>query len=95
MACGKAVILTRTEGLWDEENMRHLDTCYLVDPGDRDAIETAIEYFESNPDEVERIGRNARETVLKHYTTPQFAGRLEELLVSTTSKRGSITDARL
>jgi len=86
MSCGKAVILARTKGLWDRENMKHLENCYLVSPENGEELESAINYFESNPDEVERIGRNARETVLKFYATPQFTKRLENLLLSLTSQ---------
>jgi glycosyltransferase involved in cell wall biosynthesis len=85
MSCGKAVILTRTEGLWDRENMKHLENCYLVSPRDSQELGSAISYFESNPDEVERIGRNARETVLKFYTTARFAKRLESIVLSLTA----------
>lgn len=78
MACGKAVIVSQNSGLWDPMTMVHLKNCYLVAPGDAAAMGAAIDYFDSNPDEVARIGVNARATVEQHYTTAIFTHRLED-----------------
>jgi glycosyltransferase involved in cell wall biosynthesis len=43
MACGKAVILSDTAGLWDREQMRHGEICYLVRPGDPAAMRDLAE----------------------------------------------------
>lgn len=80
MACGKTVILSDTPGLWDRRNMRHLETCYLVPPGDEAALRAAIRYFEERPDEAERIGRNARKLVETAYTASGFGARMKDLL---------------
>lgn len=77
MACGKAVILSRNSGLWDPQTMVHLENCYLVAPGDVAALRSAVDYFESNPDEIARIGANARATVEQHYTATNFTRQLE------------------
>jgi len=78
MACGKAVILSKISGLWDPQTMVHLENCYLVTPGDVAALRSAIDYFESRPDEAARIGANARATVEQHYTTAIFTHQLED-----------------
>ena len=78
MACGKAIIVSQISGLWDPQTMTHLENCYLVAPGDVAALRAAIEYFESRPDEVARIGANARTTVERYYTTAIFTHQLEE-----------------
>jgi glycosyltransferase involved in cell wall biosynthesis len=80
MACGKPVILTRTRGLWDPKQMCHLENCYLVEPGDVDGLRAAIDYFLNRPDEVIRIGRNARKTVENSYNSHSFANELELLI---------------
>jgi glycosyltransferase involved in cell wall biosynthesis len=77
MACGKAVILTRTRGLWEPGQMRHLENCYLVEPGDAGDLRQAIGYLSDHPDEAMRIGQNARRTVEERYNSRRFAAELE------------------
>lgn len=78
MACGKAVILTRTLGLWEPDHMRHNENCYLIPPNDPQALRNAIHYLSQNPAEAERLGQNARRTVEERYTSRAFATRLEQ-----------------
>lgn len=77
MACGKAVILSNTPGLWDTARMQHQQNCYLVEPGKVSELRQAIRYLSSQPSEVERIGRNARDTVERFYSSARFATELE------------------
>ena len=77
MACGKAVILTRTRGLWETEYMKHMETCYLVEPGDVSGLKKAIAFMENSPREVRRIGQNARRLVERRYNVRSFARNLE------------------
>jgi len=72
MACGKAVILSRTKGMWDPRHMVDGDTCLLVRPGDAAALRRAIDRLESDPDEAARIGRRARALVERAYTAKSF-----------------------
>ena len=81
MACGKAVILSRTAGLWDRERMKHMETCYLVEPENAAALRAAMDYFDQNPGEAERIGRNACELVSRCYTSTQFGEALAKLVM--------------
>lgn len=76
MACGKAVILSDTAGLWDRTHMRHGETCHLVRPGDPAAMREAIAFLTANPQEAERIGRNARRLVEERYTSTAFGTAL-------------------
>jgi glycosyltransferase involved in cell wall biosynthesis len=87
MACGKAVILTRTRGLWEERNMKHNENCYLVPPGDIQAMRQAIEHLWLFPEEAQRLGDNARQKVLQHYSSATFAEGLERHVIAVV--RGS------
>jgi glycosyltransferase involved in cell wall biosynthesis len=86
MACGKAVILTRTQGLWEPDQMRHLENCYLVEPGDVSGLRQAIRYLSDHPGEVMRIGQNARRTVEERYSTRRFAAGLERQIKQVMGK---------
>ena len=78
MACGRPVILTRTKGLWEAEHMRHLETCYLVEPGDPKALREAIRHLTDNPDLAEAIGRRGRLLVEQRYNARNLAKNLEQ-----------------
>ncbi|WP_204106187.1 MULTISPECIES: glycosyltransferase family 4 protein [Spirulina sp. CCY15215] len=80
MACGKAVILTKTIGLWDSKTMKHLENCYLVEPNNIESLLEGICYFWKRPEEVQRIGRNARTTVEQFYSSSIFARKLEIMI---------------
>jgi glycosyltransferase involved in cell wall biosynthesis len=82
MACGKAVILSETHGLWDRERMKHLETCYLVKPENVEALKEAIIFLLAHPDEASRIGENARKLVEHHYSSKKHGELLREYALS-------------
>jgi len=85
MACGKAVILSATRGLWDRENLRHGETCWLVAPGDPDALRAAIQYLWAHPEEAARLGVNARDLVVRKYSSTQFGEKMADFIESLRS----------
>lgn len=89
MACGKAVILSNIAGLWDRERMVHGETCYLVEPGNVQAMREAIAYLYSRPEEAARIGRNARQLVVDSYSSAEFGSRLSELITEHATDRSA------
>ena len=76
MACGKAVVLTRTRGLWEGKYMRDRENCLLVRPNDPEELRKAMGFLADNPAEAERIGRNARRLIEERYTSREFAAML-------------------
>lgn len=86
MACGKAVILSDTEGLWDRGSMRHGETCCLVEPGSPAAMREAITHLWTHPEEAARIGENARKLVVEKYSSAAFGTRLAEVVRHAMSR---------
>jgi glycosyltransferase involved in cell wall biosynthesis len=78
MACGKAVILTKTRGLWEPERLLDDENCLLVEPGDVRGLRAAMDVLLQDPAEADRLGRNARQTVEAHCTSRHFSDRLAE-----------------
>jgi glycosyltransferase involved in cell wall biosynthesis len=76
MACGKAVILSDTAGLWDRQLLRDGETCLLVPPENPAALREAMLRLWNDPTEAARIGLAARELVEKHWTARQFGEHL-------------------
>lgn len=95
MACGKAVILSNTEGLWDKERMRHKETCYLVEPGNVEAMRQAIRYMWDHPEEAERIGNAARRLIEEEYSSQKFGDRLQECLLTLPINTSKATYKKL
>jgi glycosyltransferase involved in cell wall biosynthesis len=79
MACGKAVVLTRTRGLWSHTMMNDGENVVMVAPGDKTGLHNAIFRLATDDVECSRIGRNARETVCREADISLFSRRLERL----------------
>jgi len=59
MSCGKPVIITENVGAKDL--IEDGEEGFVVPPMDADALSEKLQYFRESPDEVERMGANARE----------------------------------
>ena len=80
MACGCAVVLTRTRGLWSERMMRDGVVAHLVPPGDADALAETVGRVLGNRAAAEDLGRTAHETVCREASCRVFADRMETVL---------------
>jgi glycosyltransferase involved in cell wall biosynthesis len=76
MACGRPVVLSRTQGLWEPEALRNGDNVVLVPPGDPAELARCVRDLLDDTDRAEAIGRTARATVLEHASVETYAGRL-------------------
>ncbi len=77
MACSKPVILSKTFGLWDPDQMLHMHNCCLVNPGDKLDLSQNISMLENCQTELNRIGKNGNSTVLTHYTSQNLGQALQ------------------
>jgi glycosyltransferase involved in cell wall biosynthesis len=82
MACEKPVILTRTNGLWDQTHLRHNENILFVEPGNIDQIIVCLAELENNAMKSNELGKNARKYVLEHARIEFFAERLEKSIRS-------------
>ena len=84
MACGKAVIGTRVDGIL--EIVRDRENGILVDAGDADALAAAIEVVNGDGALRQRLGDAARERVRRefreHHMTEAYASAFREVLAS-------------
>jgi len=90
MACGKAVILSRTKGLWSRELMRHMDNCYLVPSGDVAALREAIDRLDGDADLRTRLGKAARQSVERYFLSDLMAERIGAVLESVGGQAGAL-----
>lgn len=76
MACGKAVIITDTRGLWSRKMMRDRVNVSLVRPEDSQTLASEVRRLMEDDVEREKYGRIARETVCREASIDGFAERL-------------------
>jgi len=77
MAAGKAVIVSDTTGISDY--VRDGETALLVPPGDAAALRDAMLRLWRDPQERERLGRNAAQVVRDQFAAPNFAFHLARI----------------
>jgi glycosyltransferase involved in cell wall biosynthesis len=77
MACGKAVVVTRTPGI--DHYVRDGETGVLVDPGP-DRLADELGRLLDEPERAAELGANARRDALARLTTEHQAGALAEIL---------------
>lgn len=87
MACGKAVILTKTRGWWGETILRDDENCVAVPPGSVEALRHAMERLWSDPELCAHLGRKAREIVVASFSEARMAERLSDLIATTLKMR--------
>ena len=84
MACGKAVIASRVGGL---PSLLDANECGLLcEVGDVEDLAQKIQSLERAPELSERLGRNARDIVLREYTWDIIADRLVDLYQTLTAE---------
>lgn len=80
MACGKAVIVTRTRGLWEPHIIKHFESVYLVPPGDAKSLDQAIQELDESPALVEKLSRAALSLVRNRYNSIRFGSSLQAII---------------
>jgi glycosyltransferase involved in cell wall biosynthesis len=74
LACGLPVIITNNGG----EVVRDGIEGFVIKPKDVDSLKEKIEYFYSNPDEIRRIGKNARKRIISNFTWEHYSKRVAD-----------------
>lgn len=82
MACGRAVVLTETQGLWSREMMRDGENVLFCRPGDAADLAAKTARVIEDSALAARLGTAARETVLKMARIEDFAARIAALSAS-------------
>ena len=75
---GKAVIVTQTSGQRDV--IRHDVDGVYVPPGDPQVLRSAIVRLLEHPEEAERLGANARQTIESTMSLDRWAERIAQVV---------------
>jgi glycosyltransferase involved in cell wall biosynthesis len=80
MSCGKPVILSDIEGLWDRNLMRDGETVLLTPPGDAVALAEKVQLLLSDRVLAERLARLGRAVIEKHLNVDIMARQILNLI---------------
>jgi glycosyltransferase involved in cell wall biosynthesis len=80
MAAGKAIVTTAYDQ--SAEVIQHDHNGLLVEAGNVDGFAGAILSLLNDAEERDRLGRNARQQAIKHYSWEQYTKQLEEIYLS-------------
>jgi L-malate glycosyltransferase len=84
-ACARPIIASRVGGL--PEVVIDQETGIMVEPENVDALAQAMEHLMQHPEERQRMGRNGREFVLKHYDWQHNVSQMEEVYRKLLAKK--------
>lgn len=76
MACGKAVILSKIDGLWDDALLIDNETCLLIPPENAAALAEAAKRLADDTSFAEAMGQKARSLVMQHFSTEEMGKSL-------------------
>jgi len=84
MSYGLCLIASRRGGI--PEQVTHMETGLLFNPGDKEDFKKKLNYLLNNPKEIKRMGKNAREHVKKNYNWEKIIGEYEKEYKSAIKK---------
>lgn len=68
------------------EQVKHMETGLLFEPGNKKDFEKQLNYLLNNPNEIKRMGKNAREFVKRNCSSKSLAERYEDLYLKAIQK---------
>ena len=77
LACAKAVVMTRTSGLWSHA-LKDGTNLLMVDPQDGSGLAGQVNRLRRDPALAARLGQAGRDTVCEHFRIDDFAARLQQ-----------------
>jgi glycosyltransferase involved in cell wall biosynthesis len=80
MACGKAVILSDMDGLWDRELMVDGESCVLISCGSPDVLGDAVADLLADPARAAALGAKGRRVVEAHLNIDAMAAAMREVI---------------
>lgn len=80
MACGKIVIMSDIDGLWDKDVLKNNVNIFLIKPGSSKDLQEKVNYLLKKSKSLDELRKTARETIL-HYFTIQHSTQILEGII--------------
>lgn len=80
MAVGIPVVITKTEGFWDERSFEHCENIYFINSNTPEVWLKEVSYLLNNKKLMDRISMNAKKLISSQLSLEQFNTKLERIL---------------
>jgi len=80
MAVGIPVVITKTEGFWDERSFEHSENIYFINSNTPEVWLKEVSYLLNNKKLMDRISMNAKKLISSQLSLEQFNTKLERIL---------------
>lgn len=82
MACGTPVIITKTEGFWDNENFNHNENIVFTYENDLETWKKHIEELLLDTEKYNKLRKNGLNTINTKYDLNKFSQTIEKILIN-------------
>lgn len=94
MACGTPVIISKTDGIWDQHYLRDMENVVFVQSSRPEAWAKAIDRIIAAPALLKQLGQAAYQYVSLHGKIEQYTDRLEKICLQHSPLKASVTVSR-
>lgn len=82
MACGTPVIISKTEGFWDNENLNHNENIVFTNENDIETWKKYIEELLVDTEKYNKLRNNGLNTIKTKYDLNKFSQLIEKILLN-------------
>ena len=82
MACGTPVIISKTEGFWDNENFNHNENIVFTHENDIETWKKYIEELLVDTEKYNKLRNNGLNTIKTKYDLNKFSQLIEKILLN-------------
>ena len=80
MSCGKAVVLTKVEGIWDKNLMKHKENVFFIRSGNKFDLKKSVKSLMYNIELRESLEKGGRDLIISTFNSFNMANNLKNYL---------------
>ena len=80
MSCGKAVLISDIQGIWDRDLLIHKENIFLMKPSDKESLIKGIRILLKEESLRTKIENNGRKLIEEEFNSYKMADNLKEYL---------------
>ena len=80
MSCGKAVVLTQVQGIWDKNLMKHKENVFFIRSGNKFDLKKSVKSLMYNIELRESLEKGGRDLIISNYNSFNMANNLKNYL---------------
>ncbi len=80
MAAGTGLLITKTEGFWDNDSFKDEESIFFIEKNEIDLWKKKINYLHENRDKLNFVVENAKNKIYREYSLDVFNTKLENII---------------